>query len=255
MDYQWQVASITHCGNVRKINEDSIYTSSAPLLTVVADGMGGHAAGDLASQMLVKKLAALTLEPRLEPAATQVHDAIIASNREIIAYSKQHLDGSTMGSTVVTLISRGSRGHCLWAGDSRLYSLSGRKLQQLTEDHSYVAELVRTGKLAPEDAINHPSSNIITRTVGVDDQLKLDQVHFDIADQDTFLLCSDGLYNEVSDDEILRAMSQLDINQSANTLLNLCLQRAARDNVSVIIARAHRNLPGQDEATLTYFPG
>lgn len=234
----WQIASQTHCGNVRRINEDSLLVQQHFPLLAIADGMGGHQAGDIASQMLINQLANLPLDDGLPQAESQVSQAILTGNAEIIQYGERNLQGQTIGTTVVVMLARGTRGTCLWAGDSRLYRFRGARLQQLSEDHSYVEELVKSGQLRPEDARNHPNANIITRTVGVDPNLEVAQLHFRIAPKDTFLLCSDGLYNEASPEELTQALKAEDIYRASDQLLNLCLHRTARDNISFIIARA-----------------
>lgn len=249
----WQISSQTHCGNVRKVNEDSLLVQQHYPLLAVADGMGGHQAGDIASQMLINQLANLSLENELTDAAAQVRQAILTGNADIIDYGKRNLGGQTIGTTVVAMLARGSEGACLWAGDSRLYRYREPDLQQLSEDHSYVGELVKSGQLHPKDARHHPSANVITRTVGVDPKLEVAQLTFHIAPRDTFLLCSDGLYNEASNTELQQAMSADDIYRASDQLLNLCLHRAARDNISFIIARALDDKTPILDATLTVF--
>ena len=251
---EWQVASQSHCGNVRKVNEDSILALTQPTLLAVAAGMGGHQAGDVASQMLIEELSVVPLNANLTENIARVNDAILASNESIINYSTNHLDGQTVGTTVVVMLSDKNTASCLWAGDSRLYRLRKNQLEQLTHDHSHVAELIQSGLLQPEDAYNHPSSNIITRSVGVEKQLSLDQVRFDILSQDTFLLCSDGLYSEVAEGEMVQAMQAYDIYRGSNWLLNLCLGRAAKDNISFIIARALDQKSDLQGSTLTFYP-
>jgi protein phosphatase len=251
---EWQIATQTHRGNVRRINEDALLVEKHYPLLMVADGMGGHQAGDVASRMLVETLGDLELNGRLEDVTSQVNRSILQCNNRLREYARRKLDGVTMGSTVVAMLADHSTGICLWAGDSRLYRARGNRLKQLTADHSYVAELVRSGQLLPEEAVNHPSSNIITRAVGSTTDLSLDSRSFDIQLDDTYLLCSDGLYNEVDGEEILTAMRSGDIWQSSHQLLNLCLSRRARDNVSFIIARPMEDDPTDPDATLTFYP-
>ena len=250
----WQVVSQTHCGNVRKVNEDALLALTQPLLLAIADGMGGHKAGDIASQMLIKNLACLNCKIDLDNNVSLVKEAIMTSNASILDYSKNHLNGQTVGTTIVAMLSDCTQASCLWAGDSRLYRLRNNHLEQLTQDHSYVAELIKTGQLEAKDAYKHPSSNIITRSVGVESPLSLDQINFDVLAQDTFLLCSDGLYGEVKESELQQAMQVFDIYRGSNWLLNLSLGRAAKDNVSFIIARAlDDHQTDQDSTTLTNF--
>ena len=234
----WHIASQTHRGNVRTINEDALLVEKNYPLLVVADGMGGHQAGEVASGMLVDSLGALRLQDGISSAAAQVKASIIQCNASLVDYAQEKLGGQSVGSTVVVMLTDSTAGVCMWAGDSRLYRARNSQLEQITADHSYVAELVRSGQITTEEAANHPSSNVITRAVGASADLNLDSLSFGIADQDTYLLCSDGLYNEVSDNEILAAMCEEDISNSGEQLLQLCLNRRARDNVSFVIARA-----------------
>jgi protein phosphatase len=251
----WQIATQTHRGNVRKINEDALLVEKRYPLLAVADGMGGHEAGDVASRMLVERLAGLDLANHLQEAAAQLESSIVECNTLLIEYARQRLNGQTIGCTVVAMVVDEGRGACLWAGDSRLYRARNGSLHQLTRDHSYVADLVRAGQLSDEQAANHPSSNVITRAVGAAPELQLDCEMFDVAEGDTFLLCSDGLYNEVGTQELLAAMEASDIWQGADHLLQLCLSRAARDNVTFVVARpANLGAPDPD-ATLTFYPG
>jgi len=250
----WHVVSQSHCGNVRKINEDAVLALTQPLLLAIADGMGGHQAGDIASNMLITNLSRVNRKIDLTNNVSLVKEAIMASNESILAYSKDHLNGQTVGTTIVTMLSNCTHASCLWAGDSRLYRLRNNHLEQLTQDHSYVAELIKTGQLQAKDAYQHPSSNIITRSVGVETSLSLEQINFDILAQDTFLLCSDGLYDETKESELLQAMQVNDIYRGSNWLLNLSLGRTAKDNVSFIIARAlDDHQTDQDSTTLTNF--
>jgi serine/threonine protein phosphatase PrpC len=250
----WQIATQTHCGNVRRINEDALLVEKRYPLLMIADGMGGHQGGDVASRMLAEKLGALQLADDLYDALAQVKASITRCNGDMIDYARRKLDGQTIGSTVVAMMAEGSTGACVWAGDSRLYRARDGQLQQLTGDHSYVADMVRAGQLSSEEAVNHPSSNIITRAVGASTSLNLDSETFDIRPGDTYLLCSDGLYNEVADQEILSGMLAGDIWQSSHQLLNLCLNRRARDNISFIIGRPIAAGDVDLDATLTFYP-
>ena len=251
----WQIASQTHQGNVRRINEDALLVQGRYPLMVVADGMGGHQAGDVASQMLVERLGALDLADGIYNAAAQIESSIIQCNNRLIEYSREKFGGQPIGCTVVAMLADSSMGMCIWAGDSRLYGVREGRLEQISRDHSYIAELVRSGQISADEATDHPSSNIITRAVGASAELTLDSESFGIIDGDTYLLCSDGLYNEVGPADLLFAMSADDIWQSSDQLLKLCLSRRARDNVSFVIARA--KLPARDHpgATIAYTPG
>ena len=219
-------------------NEDALLVVEEYPLLVVADGMGGYRAGEVASSMIVKHLSKLELDGELAAAAAHIKGSLLDTNSEILDFARRELGGATVGSTVVAMVAFGCRGVCLWAGDSRLYRLRRGVLTQLTEDHSYVAALVRDGLITPEQARHHPSSNIITRAVGAAADLSVAEKTFEINDDDIYLLCSDGLYNEVEGDEIAQVLLHNDVARGAQQLLSLCLSRAAKDNVSLVIARA-----------------
>lgn len=236
----WQIATQTHVGKVRSINEDALLVVKEYPLLAVADGMGGHQAGEVASKMIVNQLASLALNAELGQAQAQAERALMHSNHQIVAYGSKELNGATIGSTVVAMLAQGDQAACIWAGDSRLYRVRNGTLEQLTEDHSYVAELVREGLISSEEARDHPSSNMITRAIGVVPDVALAVKSFGVEPGDTFLLCSDGLYNEVEDEEILQSLSGADVYRSSVQLLNRCLERAARDNISFIIGQTRQ---------------
>lgn len=235
---KWQISTQSHCGNVRKINEDALLVSKDFPLFAVADGMGGHLAGEIASQILIDDLTKLQPDTTLKQSFERVKQSILNSNQQIIDYSQLELSGLTMGSTIVVMLCDNTQASCLWAGDSRLYRLRNHSLSQLTEDHSQVAMMVKEGLLSPEEARHHPASNMITRAVGVASDLDLESISFDIRIGDTYLLCSDGLYGEINDKEISLALTNNDVYRCSVQLLNLCLSRAAKDNISFIIAHA-----------------
>lgn len=251
---EWQIATQTHRGKVRRINEDALLVEKHYPLFMVADGMGGHAAGDVASRMLAEHLGGLQLADDLQDAMDQVSSAVDNCNRAMIDYARQRLSGEGIGSTIVAMLARGVSGACVWAGDSRLYRARDGHLEQLTGDHSHVADLVRAGRLSAEEALNHPSSNAITRAVGAAPELELDSETFEIRMGDTYLLCSDGLYQEVSDGEMLASMLTEDIWRGSQQLLNLCLDRKARDNITFIIGRPVDAGDDDQDLTLTYHP-
>ncbi len=150
---------------------------------------------------------------------------------------------------MVALLTFGDHGVVLWAGDSRAYLYRQGELIQLTRDHSQVEELVSRGLLAPEQAEEHPAANVITRAVGVAETLELDSEMLEIAEDDTFLLCSDGLYREVDDRAIKAALAAGDCRHSCDALIEAALARGARDNVSVIVVRAN----DETQATRTQY--
>lgn len=234
----WEIVTQTHVGNVRQVNEDSFTIEKEMPLMAVADGMGGMYAGEIASQIITNNLSKVESTGLLAELESVLQQSLQTSNADILAYSKDKLNGKTAGSTVVAFSAIEDRGICLWAGDSRLYRLRNLHLEQITNDHSQIAELISNGLISKEEAKTHASRNVITRAVGVRAPLVVDSRILDIQPNDTYLLCSDGLYNEVEDREIRYVLNNRDIYRSSVRLLNLCLQRGARDNVTFIIGRA-----------------
>ena len=203
---------------------------------VVADGMGGHSAGDLASTMIVERLQALEAGPSLSRLVEQAEATLEAVNAELRRLAATR-EASTIGSTVVALIAHGAHAVCLWAGDSRAYRLRGGVLEQVTQDHALVADLVERGVLSAEQAANHPQSNLVTRAVGAADVLKLDVEILSLAPGDRFILCSDGLDKELRDEEIRDLLVREDVADPADALVELALSRGSRDNVTVVAVR------------------
>lgn len=233
----WSSTGRTDRGARRKINEDAILLRPEHRVWLVADGMGGHEAGDLASGMVAKAVSVAAGDGTLAQRVDAIDAALIQVNAAIRRRATESFGGRTMGSTVVVLAAADRAAVCLWAGDSRLYRLRGDVLARLSSDHSEVQELFERGLLSAEEAANHPLSNVITRAVGGMQALALDIRLFDVQPGDILLLCSDGLYNELADDEIRAAIGD-DLEASADRLLAETLARGARDNVSLVLARA-----------------
>jgi serine/threonine-protein phosphatase Stp1 len=226
-----QVAK-THVGCRRKLNEDAILACPDRRLWAVADGMGGHDAGEVASAMVVEALS------RCGGGAEEALAALDDVNARLVEMGRTGSDSGTIGSTVVGLVASGERFTCFWAGDSRAYRARGGKLTRLTRDHSLVQDLVDGGMISEAEAETHPNANIITRAIGAADRLEVETVGGDVEPGDLFLLASDGLTRLASDDEILSALQGGDIEASAVQLLELALERDAPDNVSLILLRA-----------------
>lgn len=234
---RWCSEGKSDIGTVRKINEDSIISRPELGLWAVADGMGGYEAGDVASGMIVKSLTNVVVSDHIDDMVCQIEDCILDINKRIIEYAEIMLEGRTLGSTVVTLLIKGQLGVCFWAGDSRLYRYRNQTLEPLSRDHSRVEELLRRGVLRPEDAASHPDSNVITRAVGVAEDLKLELNVFPVCVGDTFLLCSDGLYNSVPDHSLIECLSNEDPTMAIEQLISKAIENKANDNVSAIVVK------------------
>lgn len=222
----------THPGLRRKHNEDAVLSRPDQGLWAVADGMGGHEAGDLASGMIVDALGGLS-RPSPETVAAKLRTV----NDALVDLGAEHFQQRTIGSTAVALIVDGAQFRCLWVGDSRAYMLRAGELSQMTRDHSLVQELVDAGMLKPEDAESHPNANVVTRAVGASDELVVDVVGGNAQPGDLFLLASDGLTKVVANDELDLRLRGESLDAVADGLIEATLKRGAPDNVTVILVR------------------
>lgn len=234
----YSAASYSHVGMVRKINEDACLELTWDGLWAVADGMGGHAAGDYVSSLAVDSLRQLPLIDGLEDFAQALRDTLARVNR-VVREETLRRGVAMMGSTVVLLAARGDRAVGLWAGDSRLYRLRTGRLERLSHDHSYVQELQDSGLLNEAEARVHPRGNIVTRAIGVEDQLELQAVNLQVQPGDTYLLCSDGLNKTAEDHEIADVLGHADPYQVVRSLVHLGLTRGAPDNITAVVVKAN----------------
>jgi protein phosphatase len=200
--FHWIASARTDVGMVHKvINEDACIERPDIGVWAVADGMGGHSAGDVASGEIIEALANIPHHDKMSALVADIETRLIEVNDDLRNIAARQNMG-TVGSTVAMLVVKGRFGMCLWAGDSRVYRVRNGQIEQLTQDHAFVENLVEKGILSREDAANHPQSNLVTRAVGAQGGLKLDVEIFELNDQDMFVLCSDGLHKEVSEAEI-----------------------------------------------------
>lgn len=233
----WTSCAASHVGLIRTVNEDAYLSRPDHGLWAVADGMGGHHAGDVASNSIITALKDITPDEHLSQFITQTEDRILGVNQRLRQMADEHRDNRTIGSTVIALLSCNYYCALLWAGDSRAYLLRDGVLTQLTRDHSQVEELVQRGLLLPEQAEMHPAANIITRAVGASYDLFVDVDLLKAVPGDTFLLCSDGLYKHVTDNDLTEMLAKPDIREISNSLIDLTLERGAYDNVTVVVTR------------------
>ncbi len=235
--FRFVVSCGTDVGRVRSLNEDAFLDRTEIGLWVVADGMGGHAAGDFASRTIVDGLEQIAPPSDGSAFLREVEDRIQIAHAALRRESDARGSGGIIGSTVVVLIAWNRHYACVWAGDSRLYLLRDGVLRQVSRDHSLVQDLVEAGELAPEQAESHPQANVVTRAVGAVEDLVLDKTHQLIAIGDVFLLCSDGLTRHVSDPEIAVVLTGEAAPEVAQVLIDLALERGARDNVTAVVVR------------------
>ncbi len=227
-----QTATLTDTGRRRRHNEDAFV--SEPPLFAVADGMGGAQAGELASS-----LAAAALKDSQEPGGggeERVDELIQQANRRVYERQSQDAAASGMGTTMTVALVEDGRVAFGHVGDSRAYLIRGGALEQLTEDHSLVAELVRSGKLSPEEAEGHPQRSVITRALGTDPDVDVDTFSVETKAGDLFLICSDGLTSMVDDETILEevARNRDDLKSAAKALVRAANKGGGEDNITVV---------------------
>lgn len=232
------MGAATHVGRVRAVNEDNYLATGQ--VAAVADGMGGHACGDVASRITIE-----TLLPAAEATivrADDIQDAVAAANEAILAASALDTSKSGMGTTITGLALVEHFGNLHWlafnVGDSRVYRVLPEGLEQITHDHSEVAELVDAGRITAEEAKTHPLRNVVTRSLGTNPMPEMDTWLFPPRTGDAFVVCSDGLTNEVEDDEIARIVRDAATPADAAAMLvGAALDSGARDNVTTVVVR------------------
>lgn len=242
-------------GRVRSVNEDS-FLAEAPVF-LVADGMGGHARGDAASQAVVETFRR-HLEAGRPSSPEQVLDAIHSSNEAVRALSAEGEEGTAVAGTTLTgvaLVDAGDGAGFHWMvfniGDSRVYAWDGRNLEQLSVDHSAVQELVDAGLIRADEAERHPDRNVITRAIGADDVVDPDVWLIPAAGRQVFLICSDGLSKEVDDEQLAQILAG-DTGHAvglAGELVEAALEHGGRDNVTVIVVESDLGANDDDEST------
>ena len=239
--------SLTDVGQVRNQNQDYVYASEQPIgnlpnLFVLADGMGGHNAGDFASRCAVSVIeASVKKDMSFNPIKIMRH-AIEEANEKIHELAKEDAAKAGMGTTLVAVTVVGYYAYVANVGDSRLYLIRD-DIRQITKDHSLVEEMVRSGKLKKEEARKHPNKNVITRAVGVEREVNIDFFDLRVRKGDKILLCSDGLSNMLEDNEIREIVtSGGDVEERARKLITAANQNGGKDNISVVLVEP---LPGE----------
>ncbi len=238
---------ITDVGLKRGHNEDNYLINEELNLFVVADGMGGHAGGEYASAIAVNTVEEIVTSMELNGEFSNIEDpveltrhklthAIRLAGRRIFEKAREQPEYHGMGTTAVVLLIDGSNAFIAHVGDSRLYLLRERRIEQITEDHSLIAEKIRHGLITREEAKNHRMRNVITRSLGYQEDVEVDlQVHA-VRRGDVFLLCSDGLSGHVADEELEDHLARLGPQAAARRLIGLACERGGEDNITVVIA-------------------
>ena len=233
---RWRYAAATDTGLVRDLNEDAVYVDAS--LAVVADGMGGHAAGEVAAE-----LAIASMRERFHDDSTLegLHHAVEEANRAVIVDARENPERFGMGTTVIAVGLTHDDSGAIFptlvnVGDSRAYQLRDGALRQLSEDHSVAEEWVRMGRLTPEEALTHPRRHQLTRALGVEDDVDVDVQTIAAVAGDRILLCSDGLSNELSVDDLARLASAAEpLDAVVERLVNAARNAGGRDNISAIL--------------------
>ena len=234
----FDTGAATHVGRVRQRNEDSYLARPETGIWMVADGMGGHSAGDLASATVVKALESIERPSSASDLLARCEDRVIEANARLLEIAHER-GGIVIGATVAMLLIYDRDFACVWSGDSRIYLVRGGSISQVTHDHTEVADLMAEGLLDPAEAKNYPGRNVITRAIGVRDDPELEMRNGVLEPDDRFVICSDGLTGHVEDGEILKAVQKGTSQQACDQLIALTLQRGALDNVTVVVAHYH----------------
>lgn len=232
------VGLMSDIGNIRKINEDSMgyHEDDIKKIYVIADGMGGHNAGEIASKIAVDKVIDyISSLESIEDLEIVIKDAIQFSNKQIYEFSKTNDTLSGMGTTITACLAAGNKLVVANVGDSRCYIISKGRLIQVTKDHSLVQQLVDNGTITAEEAAAHPNKNIITRSLGTAPVVDVDTYLVDLQYIDRVLLCTDGLSNSLTEDEIYNIVINNTNETACKKLIELSKQNGGRDNITVII--------------------
>jgi protein phosphatase len=252
------ITGLTDAGRMREQNEDNIAMAPEAGLVVVADGMGGHRAGEVASRLAVEVIQRHVVDTLSEAGENShdsievalVRDAIQQANQAIHAHARENPEYTGMGSTVVVALFYGGKlcvGH---VGDSRLYRFRDTILEQVTEDHSVVQELISRGLVTAEEARQSISKNLVTRALGVDPDVEADVSEHDVYDDDVYLLCSDGLNDVLADGDLEMMLTELgrNLEATARQMVDTANERGGPDNISVILVRTHGGFTRNPEA-------
>ncbi|MBQ9119116.1 MAG: Stp1/IreP family PP2C-type Ser/Thr phosphatase [Lachnospiraceae bacterium] len=236
--------AVTDIGQKRSMNQDYIYgatepTGILPNLFIVADGMGGHNAGDFASRFAVEEFVREVREKNRKTVISTVEHAIAQVNEKLLDEAEKRPELAGMGTTFVVAVLTEREMYVANIGDSRLYVINKEQIRQITQDHSLVEEMIRRGEIEREAARFHPNKNVITRALGVNVDVVPDFFEVALTEEDTVLLCSDGLSNMVGDEEIRAVVLDAgeDLDEAGKRLLQLANENGGRDNISIVLVR------------------
>jgi serine/threonine-protein phosphatase Stp1 len=252
---RFRSCAVTHPGALRTRNEDNYVNRPDLGLWAVADGAGGHQAGDVAARIVTEALATVPTGLYAPEILVEVRLRIGAAHDLLLAEAARRGPDAVLASTIVVLLVRDDHFACLWAGDSRAYLLRDGRLTQVTRDHSLVQELLDAGEITAEEAAVHPHANIITRAVGAGDAaFALDKMSAGLHRHDRFLLCSDGLFKTVAERDLAALLAQGADNVPAEHLVTVALERQADDNVTALMVDVLAEPPPEDSTVLGALP-
>ena len=235
--FLFETGAASDTGRVRDHNEDSFITKPESGIWVVADGMGGHDAGDFASQTITGEMDSVGFSISAGDLQARFMERLNRAHQRILEHAES-LGGGTVGATLVALLVYDDSFACIWSGDSRIYRMRGGRLEQLTRDHTEVRELLDAGMISVEEAENWPRKNVITRAIGVSAAPNCDITSGELRADDIFLLCSDGLTEHNKDEDIAYVLGRAQSAQDAcEALIAQTLDRGARDNVTTVVVR------------------
>mgnify|MGYP004599727125 FL=1 len=232
--------SMTDIGKRREMNQDYVFTSETavgnlPNLFLVADGMGGHKAGEYASRFTVDTIVESVKASRETEPVAIMKEAVTKANELLIEEARADEKKSGMGTTIVVATILGKKLYVANVGDSRLY-LVNREISQITRDHSLVEEMVRLGEMDKAEAKDHPDKNVITRAIGAIPDVVIDFFEVELEEEDTVLMCSDGLTNMIEDEDIRKIiLTQRDIAEKAEKLVMTANENGGKDNITVVV--------------------
>lgn len=242
LSFPFDSYGVSHAGCVRPLNEDSYLIEPRSGLWLVADGMGGHDAGEVASASIVEHLATMGISSSAPDLRARFEDRLARAHAQIREISEAR--GVTIGSTVAALLTIDGRFACVWSGDSRVYLVRNDAISQVSRDHTEVQELLDQGLINATEARSWPRRNVITRAVGVTDDIIVDIEQGETMAGDIFVLGTDGLTAHVTDDEIRQAVSSAAPQQACEQLLEMVLSRGGTDNVTIVIVRILETVNG-----------
>lgn len=239
-------AAGTDRGLIRESNEDNYRiiprSSKNPCVCVIADGMGGHNCGEVASRMAVDFIGNCVEQDSkslflCDDMDNEIRKLVENANKAVFETSLQNPDASGMGTTLTMVVIVGERVTVAHVGDSRLYLIRDEMIQQITEDHTYICELIKNGTLTREEAEFHPRKHVITRAIGSSPDLEIDMLNLEIQEEDILLLCTDGLTNMICDDEIYRIAKANEPEAACKGLIEAAKSKGGEDNITVIVIK------------------